>query len=134
MIKKYVYFPLSAGIFASLVTVLYSFAYESATAIEGEQLVSLREAIPMSNLILSPIIGCLLASIGYFQAKRLMPRIGPFIFYFVFAGISIFTCFGIFTVYGLHEEIIYTIYGYAMPMHFFPFLSWVTFKTLFFQD
>ena len=134
MIKKYVYFPLSAGIFASLVTVLFSFAYESATAIEGEQLVSLREAIPMSHLILVPIIGCLLASVGYFQAKRLMPRIGPFIFYFVFAGISIFTCFGIFTVYGLHEEIIYTIYGYAMPMHFFPFLSWVTFKTLFFQD
>jgi hypothetical protein len=134
MIKKYVYFPLSAGIFASLVTVLFSFAYESATAIEGEQLVSLREAIPMNHLILAPIIGCLLASVGYFQAKRLMPRIGPFIFYFVFAGISIFTCFGIFTVYGLHEEIIYTIYGYAMPMHFFPFLSWVTFKTLFFQD
>ena len=134
MIKKYVYLPLSAGIFASLVTVLFSFAYESATAIEGEQLVSLRETIPMSHLILAPIIGCLLASVGYFQAKRLMPRIGPFIFYFVFAGISIFTCFGIFTVYGLHEEIIYTIYGYAMPMHFFPFLSWVTFKTLFFQD
>ena len=134
MIKKYVYFPLSAGIFASLVTVMFSFAYESATAIEGEQLLSLREAIPMSNLIIAPIIACLLASVGYFQAKRLMPRIGPFIFYFVFAGISIFTCFGIFTVYGLHEEIIYTIYGYAMPMHFFPFLSWVTFKTLFFQD
>jgi len=134
MIKKYVYFPLSAGIFASIVTVLFSFAYESATAIEGEQLDSLREAIPMSHLIIAPIVGCLLASAGYFLAKRVMPRIGPFLFYFLFAAISIFTCFGIFTVYGLHEEIIYTIYGYAMPMHFFPFLSWVTFKTLFFPD
>ena len=134
MVKKYLYFPLSAGAFASLVTVMYSYAYESATAIEGKQLDSLREAIPMINLIMAPIIGCFVATIGYFLLKQFVPKIGTFIFYFLFSGISIATCFGIFTVYGLHEEIIYTIYGYAMPMHFFPFLSWVTFKALFYPD
>ena len=134
MVKKYVYFPLSAGVFASLVTVLYSLAYENATAIEGEQLVSLREAIPMSNLIMAPIIGCFVATAGYFLAQKFLHRIGPFIFFFFFAGVSIITSFGIFTVYGLHEEILYTVYGYAMPMHFFPFLSWVTFKALFFPE
>lgn len=134
MMKKYLYFPLSAGVFASLVTVMYSYAYESATAIEGEQLDSLREAIPMSNLIMAPIIGCFVATVGYFLLKRVLPKIGPFVFYFMFSSVSIVSCFGIFNVYGLHEEIVYTIFGYSMPMHFFPFLSWVTFKSLFFQD
>ena len=134
MLKKYLYFPLSAGVFAALVTVAYSFAYESATAIEGKQLESLREAIPMLHLIMAPILSCFLAAAGYFALKKFLPRVGPFLFYFVFSAVSIFTSFAIFTVYGLHEEIIYTVYGYAMPMHFFPFLSWVTFKSLFFQD
>jgi hypothetical protein len=133
MLKKFVYFPLSAGVFASLVTVSYSFAYESATAIEGEQLESLREAIPMLHLILAPIVACFLAAVGYFYLKKHLPKFGPFLFYFAFSAVSILTSFSIFSVYGLHEEIIYTVFGYSMPMHFFPFLSWVTFKPLFFQ-
>jgi hypothetical protein len=134
MIKKYAYFALSAGAFASLVTVIYSLAYENATKIEGEQLESLRGALPMANLIMAPFIVCILATLGYFLARKYLPRIGPFLFYFVFSAVSILTSFGIFTVYGLHEEIMYTVYGYAMPMHFFPFLSWVTFKALFFPE
>ena len=134
MIKKYAYFALSAGAFASLVTVIYSLAYESATKIEGEQLESLREALPMTNLIMVPFIGCIVATAGYFLARKYLPKIGPFLFYFAFSAVSILTSFGIFTVYGLHEEIMYTVYGYAMPMHFFPFLSWVTFKALFFPE
>jgi hypothetical protein len=134
MLKKYLYFPLSAGVFAAFVTVAYSFAYESATAIEGKQLESLRDAIPMMHLVLVPIIACFVAAVGYFTLKNFLPKAGPFIFYFLFSSFSIFTSFAIFKVYGLHEEIIYTVYGYAMPMHFFPFLSWVSFKSLFFQD
>jgi hypothetical protein len=134
MLKKYLYFPLSAGVFAALVTVAYSFAYESATAIEGKQLESLREVIPMTHLILAPILACFVAAGGYFSLKKFLPKSGPFLFYFSFSAVSIFTSFAIFKVYGLHEEIIYTVYGYAMPMHFFPFLSWVSFKSLFFQD
>jgi len=134
MWKKYLYFPLSAGIFASLVTYAFGLAYENATAIEGEQLDSLREAIPMANMLLTPIIACFVATVGYFLLNKYMPRIGSFVFYFLFAGVSILTSFAIFTVYGLHEEIQYTIYGYAMPMHYFPFLSWVAFKALFYPD
>ena len=132
MIKKYVYFALSAGTFASLVTVIYSLAYENATAIEGEQLESLRGALPMVNLTIAPFLGCIVATAGYVLARKQLPKIGPFLFYFAFSAVSIITSFGIFTVYDLHEEIMYTVYGYAMPMHFFPFLSWVTFKALFF--
>ena len=62
MWKKYLYFPLSAGIFASLVTYAFGLAYENATAIEGEQLDSLREAIPMANMLLTPIIACFVAT------------------------------------------------------------------------
>ena len=134
MIKRYAYFALSAGAFASLVTVIYSLAYESATKIEGKQLESLREAFPIANLIIAPLIGCLVATVGYFLARKYLPKIGPFLFYFIFSGVCILTSFGIFTVYGLHEEIQLTVFGYAMPMHFFPFLSWVTFKALFFPE
>jgi hypothetical protein len=134
MLKKYLYFPLSAGVFAAFVTVAYSFAYESATAIEGYQLESLREAIPMLHLIMAPILGCFVATFGYFFINKTLPKVGSFLFYFTFSAVSIITSFAIFRVYGLHEEILYTVYGYAMPMHFFPFLSWVSFKSLFFQD
>ena len=134
MLKKYLYFPLSAGIFAAMVTVAYSYAYESATAIEGEQLASLRDAIPMLHLIMAPILGCFAATFGYFFIIKTLPKAGSFLFYFTFSAVSIITCFAIFRVYGLHEEIIYTVFGYAMPMHFFPFMSWVTFKTLFYNN
>ena len=85
MLKKFLYFPLSAGVFAALVTVAYSFAYESATAIEGKQLESLREAIPMLHLVLAPIIACFVAAAGYFSLKKLIPKAGPFLFYFLFS-------------------------------------------------
>ena len=134
MLKKYLYFPLSAGVFAALVTILYSFAYENAWKIEGEQLESLREAIPVWHLILAPTLACFVAAAGYFTLKNYLPKSGPFLFYFFFSSVSIFTSFAIFTVYGLHEEVQYIVAGYSMPMHFFPFLSWVTFKSLFFQD
>jgi small-conductance mechanosensitive channel len=134
MLKKYLYFPLSAGVFAALVTVAYSFAYESAQRIEGEQLESLREAIPMTHLILAPIIACLVAAAGYFSLKKFLPKVGSFLFYFSFSTISILTSFAIIFVNGLHEEVQFIATGYAMPMHFFPFLSWVSFKSLFFQD
>tara|TARA_B110000046_G_scaffold114748_1_gene121926 strand:+ start:1479 stop:1892 length:414 start_codon:yes stop_codon:yes gene_type:complete len=131
MSKKQLIHPLVAGILAAIVTIGYGIAYEKATAIEGEQLVSLREAIPMLHLFIAPIVGCLLASLGFFIAQKFNSKVVLFVFYFLFAGLSILTSFGIFSVYNLHEEIQFTIYGYSMPMHYFPFLSWVAFKPLF---
>ena len=126
--------PIVAGVFAACVTIVFGLVYEKATAIEGAQLESLREAIPMLHLFIAPIGGCLLASLGYYLFQNIGPKWGSFIFYFLFATISIISSFGIFSVYNLHEEIQYTIYGYAMPMHYFPFLSWVAFQPLFFSE
>ena len=126
--------PIVAGIFAACVALVFGITYEKATAIEGAQLESLREAIPILHLFIAPIIVCLTASLGYYLLQKLGPKWGPFLFYFLFATVSIITSFGIFSVYNLHEEIQYTIYGYAMPMHYFPFLSWVAFKPLFFSE
>ncbi len=132
--KKYLYFPLSAGVFASIVTYAYGLVYENAMMIEGEQLDSLREAIPMVSMLMMPIIACFIATVGYFLLNKYVPKFGSAIFYFLFASVSILTSLQIFAVYGLHEEIQFTIYGYTMPMHYFPFLSWVTFKALFYPE
>lgn len=126
--------PIVAGVFAACVTIVFGLVYEKATAIEGVQLDSLREAIPMLYLFIAPIGVCLLASLVYYVFQKIGPKWGSFLFYFFFATASIITSFGIFSVYNLHEEIQYTIYGYAMPMHYFPFLSWVAFKPLFFSE
>ena len=126
--------PIVAGVFAACVTIVFGLVYEKATAIEGVQLDSLREAIPMLYLFIAPIGVCLLASLVYYVFQKIGPKWGSFLFYFLFATVSIITSFGIFSVYNLHEEIQYTIYGYAMPMHYFPFLSWVAFKPLFFSE
>ena len=125
---------LFAGFLATFVTLVFGMVYEKATAIEGAQLESLREAIPLLHLFIAPIVVCLIASLGYYLLQNLGLKWGPFLFYFLFATVSIITSFGIFSVYNLHEEIQYTIYGYAMPMHYFPFLSWVAFKPLFFSE
>jgi hypothetical protein len=134
MLKKGIIHALVAGIFAVCVTIVFGMAYEKATAIEGVQLESLRDAIPMLHLFIAPIAGCFLASLGYALLQKLGQKWGSFLFYFLFAAVSIITSFGIFSVYNLHEEIQYTVYGYAMPMHYFPFLSWVAFKPLFFSE
>lgn len=126
--------PILAGVFAACVTIVFGLVYEKATAIEGAQLDSLREAIPMLYLFIAPIGVCLLASLVYYVFQKIGPKWGSFLFYFLFATVSIITSFGIFSVYNLHEEIQYTIYGYAMPMHYFPFLSWVAFKPLFLPE
>ena len=134
MLKSRIIHSLVAGSFAACVTIVFGMVFEKATAIEGAQLESLRKAIPMLHLLLAPIVACLLASLGYYLLQKLVSKWGIFLFYFLFASISIITSFGIFSVYNLHEEIQYTIYGYAMPMHYFPFLSWTAFKPLFFSD
>jgi len=130
-VKKGIIHPLVAGIFAAIVTIGYGMAYEKATAIEGDQLESLREAIHMLHLFIAPVVGCLIASLGFALLHKIGPKWGAFLFYFLFASVSILSSFGIFSVYNLHEEIQFTIYGYAMPMHYFPFLSWVAFRPLF---
>lgn len=131
MLKKGLIHALVAGSFAAIVSIGYGMAYEQATAIEGSQLESLRLAIPLLHLFFAPILGCVLASLGYMLLQKIGPKWGSFLFYFIFASVSILSSFAIFSVYNLHEEIQFTIYGYAMPMHYFPFLSWVAFRPLF---
>lgn len=131
MLKKGLIHALVAGSFAAIVSIGYGMAYEQATAIEGSQIDSLRLAIPLLHLFFAPILGCVLASLGYMLLQKIGPKWGSFFFYFIFASVSILSSFAIFSVYNLHEEIQFTIYGYAMPMHYFPFLSWVAFRPLF---
>ena len=94
--KKGIIHPLVAGIFAAIVTIGYGMAYEKATAIEGDQLESLREAIPMLHLFIAPVVGCLIASLGFALLQKIGPKWGAFLFYFLFASVSILSSFGIF--------------------------------------
>ena len=133
MIRKLTH-PISAGIFAAFVTFIYGMTYEKAMAIEELEMESLREAIPYLHLLLTPILACLIASFGHYLLQNIGSRWGSFLFYFLFASVSIATSFGVFMINNLHGDLEFTINGYAMPMHYFPFLSWVAFKPLFFAE
>ena len=138
MLKKYVYFPLCAGAFASLVTLVYSLQYQEAMKIEGSSLESLRSIIPQFNMLFAPFVGCFVAAAGYFTLKKWLVKYAEFIFYFLFSSAtvlsSLFIIMKMASSYDVDPSIEEIIYGYTIPMHFFPFLSWVTFKSLFFQD
>jgi hypothetical protein len=59
---------------------------------------------------------------------------GEFIFALLFAALSAASLIGVlgFTFTDDSNELHqFIFYGYAMPMHFFPFLSWYVFKPLF---
>jgi len=133
MIRKLIH-PISAGIFAAFVTFIYGMTYEKAMAIEELEMESLREAIPSLHLLLTPILACLIASLGYYLLQNIGPKWGSFLFYFLFASVSIASSFGVFMINNLYGDLEFTINGYAMPMHYFPFLSWVAFKPLFFPE
>jgi hypothetical protein len=133
MLRKLIH-PILAGVFAAFVTFIYGLIYEKAMAIEELEMESLREAIPTFHLFLVPLLVCLIASFAYFLLRKLDSKWGSFLFYFLFASFSIATSFGVLMINNLYGDLEFTINGYAMPMHYFPFLSWVAFKPLFFSE
>lgn len=100
-------------------------------------LVDYSAVVPTTAMFLSSLIGTVLATAGFAGLMRITPKYGEIIFGFLFALISFMSIAGVFAAQlpdSDDESFYYLIYGYAIPMHFFPFVAWYTLKPIFIRN
>lgn len=124
---------IAAGILATIACLILQYAYKVATDSDFSTL------IPWWKYLASCMIGCLLASIGFFSMVKMMPKNGEIIFNLLFAALSFASIalpmkMLIFKDPNLTEAQLWAV-GYvqpfAMTLHFFPIISWFTLKPIF---
>ena len=124
MLKKTIW-ALSSGILAGGV----SYAY--GETIEKQLMEDYSNVVPTSAIFIACLVGTIMATIGHWLLTKLVPMFGEFIFALLFAALSTASLIGVTFTDGSNELNQFIFYGYAMPMHFFPFLAWYVFKPLF---
>jgi len=120
MLKKTIW-ALSSGILAGGV----SYAY--GETIEKQLMEDYSNVVPTTAIFIACLVGTIMATIGHWLLTKLVPMFGEFIFALLFAALSTASLIGVlgFTFTdGSNELHQFIFYGYAMPMHFFPFLAW----------
>jgi hypothetical protein len=125
---RYTLFAVITGLVAGFGSWAYGKVFSDAL------LVDYSAVVPTVAIFISSLIGCGLATIGYAAAVRFAPNWGEFIFGMLFALISIASIVGVFGAQlpdSDDESFYYLIFGYAIPMHFFPFMVWFALKPLF---
>lgn len=121
-------FALISGLVAGFASWSYGTVFSDAL------LVDYSAVIPTSAIFISSLIGCILATLGYAGLTKFLPNWGEFIFGMLFALLSIASIVGVFGAQlpdSDDESFYYLIFGYAIPMHFFPFMVWYALKPLF---
>ncbi|MFZ9586422.1 MAG: hypothetical protein ACO29U_02385 [Crocinitomicaceae bacterium] len=128
--KKRILLAVSSGLLAGLVSFAWSAIFQS-DKITGEDYSSV---VPIPALFISCLIGTILATLGHWLVlKVLSKKIGEFVFGFLFSTLSTASLLGVLLFqFGdkCQECDQIAFWGYAMPMHFFPFLAWYTMKPL----
>jgi len=128
MVVKYSLLGLSAGGLSGLGAYLYGSVYQDLTVVDYSGF------IPTSAIFISCFVGCILASVGHGLFVKLLPKSGDIIFGFLFAMISFASIVAVFKAIlpdSDDESYYYLVYGFAIPMHFFPIVVWNTLKPLF---
>ena len=127
MIKKVIW-ARSSGLLAGVVSYSYGEIFEK------QLMEDYSNVVPTAAIFISCLIGTILATLGFWLLTKFIPKYGEFIFAFLFALLTTASLVGVlgFTFTDDSNELHqFIFYGYAMPMHFFPFLAWYVFKPLF---
>jgi len=127
MIKKVIW-ALSSGLLAGVVSYSYGEIFEK------QLMEDYSNVVPTAAIFISCLIGTILATLGFWLLTKFIPKYGEFIFAFLFALLTTASLVGVlgFTFTDDSNELHqFIFYGYAMPMHLFPFLAWYVFKPLF---
>jgi len=117
---------LVAGALSSLAAIIYCNAYTNALAVNFSQIIN---PVSMAG---SSIVGCLLASLGFFVFSRKVKKKPDVWFNVIFTVLTFASCAGPFaTRLPLNISAPELFIGLVMPMHFFPQLFWMSTKPLF---
>jgi hypothetical protein len=126
MLKKLLVLGVVSGILAAVAAFIYQKVYITA---EGEGFTGIVTPV---KIILSCLISCVVASIGYFLMSKVLKGNTQIVFNLLFAIItfaSILLPIGFRLPLDLEAPELFP--GLTVPMHFFPVLAWFTLKPLF---
>jgi uncharacterized membrane protein YeaQ/YmgE (transglycosylase-associated protein family) len=127
MVKKIIW-ALSSGLLAGGVSYFYGEMFEQ------QLFEDYSNVVPTPAIFISCLVGTIFATLGHWLLTKFIPSFGEFIFALIFAAITTASLVGVlgFTFTDNSNELHqFIFYGYAMPMHFFPFLAWYVLKPIF---
>ena len=115
-----------SGVLAGTASVIYARVYSSSLGADFSLLVQ-----PI-GIITACIIGCLLASLGYWLCTKWFKGKGEIVFNLIFSTLTIASILAVFTAkLPLEVEMPELFPGFAIPMHFFPALAFFTITPFF---
>ena len=129
MFRKHFYHGLLSGIMAALAAIIYSRIHFFATQADFSAIINPGTMISLS------LIACMLISIGYYFFTRLITgkrNIAYNLLISILSFASIIIPISISLPLSVKNPELFP--GLAVPMVFFPVISWYTFKPLFNND
>ncbi len=129
MRKKEFWFGICSGIFSAVACIIYMRVYFFAFEISFTKLINIGS---VSGLC---ILACMLATIGYALFRKWFGQKADMIFNLAFTLLTFFSIiFPISITLPLDLQNPEMFPGLAIPMHFFPAISWYTLKPFFFKE
>jgi hypothetical protein len=119
---------VTAGLLSGLACIVFANVYKETMYLDFTPLVG------SMNYLGSCIFGCVLASIGYWAAVKVMPKYGDAVFGLLFALLTFTSILGPIGYTWPPEadtDLITYFPMYAMTLHFFPAVVWFALKPWF---
>ena len=134
MFKKALFLGILSGLLAGLVSLCYAKLYINSLGDSSTGEGFFKVAKPV-GIILSSLVGGILAAIGYWALDKWLKQKGEIVFNFVFVILSFLTTLGAFGAKLPLDIASPELFpGMVIPMHFFPALAWFTLRPLFFRQ
>lgn len=115
-----------AGVLAGGVSIVYQKVYTSSLGADFTKM-----AAPV-GIIAGSVLGCLLASFGFWLLNKWLKQKGEIVFNLLFSILSIASILAAFAVkLPLDVESPELFPGLVVPMHLFPAMAWFTLKPIF---
>lgn len=109
---------LAGSVLASLACVVYNMVYSNAMYVDFSSVLS------ASSAVIASVVGVLLMNLGYWVLQKRVGTIGMGILNIVYCILSFASIIGVFAMkLPLDLESPEMFAGLAVPMHFFPLLS-----------
>jgi hypothetical protein len=126
MLKKLLLLGVVSGLLAGIASVIYQRVYTASLGADFSKI-----AMPV-GIVVSSVIGCVLASFGYWLLDKWMKGKADFLFNLIFAVLSFATILGPFAAkLPMTVDTPELFPGLTIPMHFFPIVGWLTLKPAF---
>ena len=127
--KRLLLLGIISGILAGIVALIYQKVYSSSVGADFSAV-----AKPV-GIMVSNIVGCLIAALGYWLLSKLLKSKTEIVFNFIFVILSFVSMLPVFAAklpLDIANPELFP--GLAIPMHFFPALAWSTLEPLFIKN